>query len=134
MSLDPGEWRDINKDVRRGGWLIAKVIIAFVVLIAVIAIGWTKFVSPALLDTEAENFRESHSYVETQRTFLLQKLSAIQEIEAEIADLPPESEMIPRKEAQIKAFTREIQERVELIDEKEVPQSVLDYLEEVTPK
>jgi hypothetical protein len=134
VSLDPGEWRDINKDVRRGGWLIAKVIIAFVVLIAVIAIGWTKFVSPALLDTEAENFRESHSYVETQRTFLLQKLSAIQEIEAEIADLPPESEMIPRKEAQIKAFTREIQERVELIDEKEVPQSVLDYLEEVTPK
>lgn len=134
MSLDREDWRDINKDVRRGGWLIAKVIIAFVVLVAVVSIGWMKFVKPVLLDAEAQNFRESHSYVETQTTFLLQKLSAIRDIESEIADLPEGHTNIPRKEAQIKAFTREIKERVELIDEKEVPQSVLDYLEEVSLK
>jgi TolA-binding protein len=96
---------------------------------------WDATFLPWRQQIERDVAQESRQYVESQQTFMLQKLSAIEELQAEIAELEaaeqPNEELIAAKESQIKAFTREIRERAALIDDGEVPQTVKDYLAEV---
>lgn len=110
-----------------GRYTVRWIVIA-VALIAVLAIGWATLVSPALLDADAKNRRESHQYTETQRSFLLQKLSACQQLEGDIAALP-DGDAKSGKRAQLKAFVAEMRQRVALIDASEVPAPVSAYLE-----
>jgi len=109
-------------------WLVAVIVALFVA--GGIAVGWQSTFGPLFMENDREINQNSHQYVEAQRSFMLQKLSAIQELEAEIADLDPEADAdrISAKEDQIQAFTAEIRERAELIDDSEIPESVADYL------
>lgn len=105
--------------------------IAALFIVGGLAVGWKSTFQPMFMEIDRETNQNSHQYVEGQKTFMLQKLSAITEMEAEIAGLDPavDAELIAAKENQIDAFTTEIEERAQLIDESEIPPSIADYLE-----
>ena len=126
---DEFEWNALDRETGRGFAYAVKWVLAFLAVFALIAIGWVSWVEPVLLDKSTDNQRQSHQYVETQRTFLLQKLSACQDLDVLIAaDTDPE--LTAAHQAQPKAYIREMKQRVALIDEDEVPVEVRDYLEE----
>lgn len=110
-------------------WLALAIAALFIV--GGLAVGWKTVFGPLFTEADREIHQNSHQYVEGQQTFMLQKLSAITELEAEIAGLDPavDVELIAAKENQIDAFTTELEERSQLIDESEIPASVADYLE-----
>lgn len=95
-----------------------------------LVLGWQTTFKPMFMEVDRETQQNSPQYVDSQVTFMLQKLGAITELQAEITELDPvaDADTIAAKEAQIKAFTAELRERAELIDESEVPVSVTDYL------
>jgi len=109
-------------------WLVAVIVALFVA--GGIAVGWQSTFGPLFMQNDREINQNSHQYVEAQRSFMLQKLSAIQELEAEITELDPaaDADTIAAKQAQVEAFTTELEERSQLIDESEIPASVADYL------
>ena len=119
---------DANAATRYSLRLIAKWAIGIVVIVAALAIGWAKLVAPALLDSDADNRRQSHQYVETQQSFLLQKLTACQSLEADITALP-DGALKDGKAAQLKASVAEMKQRAQLIDPNEIPPAVTAYLE-----
>ena len=113
-------------------WIIGSLIAVF--LLGLLGLGFKSYFYPRFLAVERSGQVQSHQYVESQRTFLMQKLTAIEELEVEILELkaqePVNEELVAAKEAQIKAFEQEMRRRVELILPEAVPPAVRDFLEE----
>lgn len=105
-------------------------IIVVIVIVSGLVLGWKSTFAPLFMEADREIQQNSPQYVDSQVSFMLQKLGAITELQAEISELDPveDADTIAAKEAQIAAFTAELRERVQLIDESEVPVSVTDYL------
>jgi len=133
MTYFDHEDRDeIRKDVAFFGWLSMKWIGLFIAFGIIVSLIYAFWIRPAMLNAEGRAERHSVQYVEGQRTFLLQKLSACQQLDVEIRTLQDnqaDPELLAGKQAQKKAFLREMSQRVALIGDKSaVPTEVTDYL------
>lgn len=130
--FDSEDRREIRKDVRFFGLLSMQwiaIAVAFVIAMSLIYAFWIK---PSMLDADQRAARHSVQYTETQRTFLLQKLAACQQLDTDIRYLQTDGsdpELLAGKQAQRKAFLAEMRQRVALIGDKSaVPAEVTDYL------
>ena len=133
MTYFDHEDRDeIRKDVAFFGWLSMKWIGLFIAFGIIVSLIYAFWIRPAMLNAEGRAERHSVQYVEGQRTFLLQKLSACQQLDVEIRTLQDnqaDPELLADKQAQKKTFLREMSQRVALIGDKSaVPTEVTDYL------
>jgi hypothetical protein len=130
--LDSEDRDEIRKDTRFFGFLAMKWIALFIGVFVIVGLIYAFWVRPAMLNAESRAARHSVQYVETQRTFLLQKLSACQQLDTEIHVLENnqgDPDLLAGKQAQKKAFLREMSQRVALIGDKSaVPSEVTDYL------
>src|SRR6476659_1691808 len=133
MTYFDHEDRDeLRKDVAFLGWLSMKWIGLFIAFGIIVSLIYAFWIRPAMLNAEGRAERHSVQYVEGQRTFLLQKLSACQQLDVEIRTLQDnqaDPELLADKQAQKKTFLREMSQRVALIGDKSaVPTEVTDYL------
>jgi septal ring factor EnvC (AmiA/AmiB activator) len=132
-GLSDEEKKGITSDTNFFGNLAVKwfAIIAGVVII--LSLVGAFIIRPAMLDAERKQNTHSQQYVESQRTFLIQKWTAATKLEADIQELeaqndPTNDNLIAGKKAQLNAFVAEMKERVQLIPSDSVPPDVKSFL------
>ena len=130
--FDSEDRKEIRRDVGFFGWLTMRWIALFAGFCVILSLVYAFWIKPYLLDAEGRAERHSVQYVESQRTFLLQKLTACQQLDAEIQTLQDnqaDPQLLAGKQAQRKAFIAEMRERAALIGDKTaVPAEVTAYL------
>lgn len=132
MSFTDDERSDLHSDASFFAKFAMKWIAIFAGFFIALGLIYALWIKPVFLDAQGRAERHSVQYVEGQRTFLLQKLSACEQLDTEIQTLEANSTdptLLDGKRAQKKAFIREMRERVGLIGDKSaVPPEVTDYL------
>ena len=130
MSEDERE--ALRRDTNFIGSLAAKWIAIAVGAGVIFSLVYALWIRPATLNAERKQNTHSTQYVEGQRTFLVQKLTACQQLETDIHTLEQngaDPTLLAGKQAQLKAFIAEMRQRAALIEDDAVPADVRSYLD-----
>lgn len=137
FGMSDDEHDALRRDSDVVGWIIFKWIAVAVGAAVIFSLVYVFWIRPAMLSGEAKTNRHSTQYSEAQRTFLLQKLSACQQLETDIRALKDnggDPDLLAGKQAQLKAFIAEMRQRAALIGDKSaVPPEVTAYLNQPHP-
>jgi len=133
--LSREERQDITSDTNFFGNLAARWVAIIVGACIIAGLIFAFWIRPAMLDAERKQNTHSTQYVESQRTFLIQKWTAATKLESDIQELesqndPTNSNLIAGKKAQLNAFIAEMKERVQLIPSDSVPADVKSFLDQ----
>lgn len=134
-GLSPEEKKGISSDTNFFGSMAIKWTIIGVGLVVALSLVFALWIRPAMMDAERKQNTHSTQYVESQRTFLIQKWTAATKLESDIQELeaqndPTNANLIAGKKAQLNAFIAEMKERVQLIPADAVPSEVKSFLDQ----